>query len=437
MKKTLKSVQNKKAKALIFVVGFAIIGAIILIFASAASGTATLSLSPASGSYDISTNFTVGVFENSGTDQAAGVDAKITYDTTKLDVISVDTTGAAFTDCPSAPAGANGIVTIACVKFGSSFTGSQKIGNITFKTKVGTGTTSLAFGSNSVIVKNDGSTNIWNGIVTGGTYSLTTPDTTPPTVNITAPTANAVVEGSAVALNATATDDSGNVSKVEFYVNGVLKSTDTASPYSYSWDSKTVSDGTYPVVVKAYDNAPTPNVGSATVNIQVKNNKPNLVVSSISLSPTNPKPGDIVTFSAVITNNGTANTVDGTSYATGFTVDTTEISAPADTVAIAVGASRTITTTWTATLGAHSVIVNVDKNNTIGEVNETDNSKTQAFDVKKPGDANADGVINIYDASILSLNWNLTGRTFAQGDFDGNGTVNIYDAAILSINWGK
>ncbi|MCX6727614.1 MAG: dockerin type I domain-containing protein [Candidatus Saccharibacteria bacterium] len=55
----------------------------------------------------------------------------------------------------------------------------------------------------------------------------------------------------------------------------------------------------------------------------------------------------------------------------------------------------------------------------------------------KPGDANGDGVINIYDASILSLNWNLTGRTFAQGDFDGNGTVNIYDASILSINWGK
>ncbi|MCX6727616.1 MAG: hypothetical protein NTX11_02270 [Candidatus Saccharibacteria bacterium] len=159
---------------------FMVIGVIsALPFGTAsAAGSASLSLTPASGSYPISTNFTVGVFENSGTDTAVGVDAKITYDATKLDFVSVDTTGGVFTDCPSAPVGGGGNVTITCVKFGFSFTGSQKIGNVTFKTKAGTGTTSLGFGSSSAIVKNDGSTNLWNGSTAGGTYTLTTP--TPP-----------------------------------------------------------------------------------------------------------------------------------------------------------------------------------------------------------------------------------------------------------------
>jgi len=55
----------------------------------------------------------------------------------------------------------------------------------------------------------------------------------------------------------------------------------------------------------------------------------------------------------------------------------------------------------------------------------------------KPGDANGDGLVNIKDATLVSLNWGKTGATLAQGDLNGDGLVNIKDATLVSLNWGK
>jgi len=93
-------------------------------------------------------------------------------------------------------------------------------------------------------------------------------DTTAPTVSITAPLNGATVVGT-VAINATASDNVG-VTKVEFYVDGALKSTDTTSPYSYSWDSTSVANGSHSLTAKAYDAAL--NVGTSTaIGVTVNN----------------------------------------------------------------------------------------------------------------------------------------------------------------------
>jgi hypothetical protein len=93
-------------------------------------------------------------------------------------------------------------------------------------------------------------------------------DTTAPTVSITAPLNGATVVGT-VSINATASDNVG-VTKVEFYVDGALKSTDMTSPYSYSWDSTSVANGSHALTAKAYDAAL--NVGTSTaVNVTVNN----------------------------------------------------------------------------------------------------------------------------------------------------------------------
>jgi len=55
----------------------------------------------------------------------------------------------------------------------------------------------------------------------------------------------------------------------------------------------------------------------------------------------------------------------------------------------------------------------------------------------KAGDANGDGVVNIKDATLVSLNWGKTGMTRAQGDLNADGVVNIKDATLVSLNWGK
>src|SRR5205823_6794294 len=78
-------------------------------------------------------------------------------------------------------------------------------------------------------------------------------DTTPPTCAITTPSNGVTVSGT-ITLVATASDDVG-VSTVVFYVDDVWQATDTTSPYSFSWDTTTVGNGSHSLMAKAYDAA--------------------------------------------------------------------------------------------------------------------------------------------------------------------------------------
>jgi serine protease len=89
-------------------------------------------------------------------------------------------------------------------------------------------------------------------------------DTTPPTVS-----ASESGTSGTITLSATASDNVG-VTKVEFYVDGTLKGTDTTSPYSMTLDSTTLSNASHSLVAKAYDAAN--NVGtSSTVTFTISN----------------------------------------------------------------------------------------------------------------------------------------------------------------------
>jgi hypothetical protein len=99
------------------------------------------------------------------------------------------------------------------------------------------------------------------------TVVITLPDTVAPVVALSNLVSGSTVSGS-VAVTATATDNVG-VSKVEFYVNNVLKATDTASPYTFNWDTSTSANGSYTLTAKAYDAAS--NVSSAAVTVTVNN----------------------------------------------------------------------------------------------------------------------------------------------------------------------
>ncbi|HYV45080.1 MAG TPA: Ig-like domain-containing protein [Myxococcaceae bacterium] len=93
-------------------------------------------------------------------------------------------------------------------------------------------------------------------------------DTTPPSVSLTSPAANAVVAG-VVAVAITAGDLNG-VPRVELYVDGTLVGSDTTSPFSIAWDSNTASNGSHALSARAYD--PFGNVGtSVSIPITVSN----------------------------------------------------------------------------------------------------------------------------------------------------------------------
>jgi hypothetical protein len=79
-------------------------------------------------------------------------------------------------------------------------------------------------------------------------------DTTPPTVTLTSPTNGATVTGN-INITASASDSGSGVARVEFYVDGQLIGTDTAAPYSVTWNSKKSAKGSHTIYAVAVDNA--------------------------------------------------------------------------------------------------------------------------------------------------------------------------------------
>lgn len=124
-------------------------------------------------------------------------------------------------------------------------------------------TKSLSSGTHSLSIKYDSGRSgcsdylYVDTAVFSATVSDPTPpppsDTTPPSVSLTAPANGATVSGS-VTMSANATDNVG-VSKVELYVDGALKATATTSPYTYSWNTTQVANGSHSLQAKAYDAA--------------------------------------------------------------------------------------------------------------------------------------------------------------------------------------
>jgi RHS repeat-associated protein len=123
----------------------------------------------------------------------------------------------------------------------------------------------------------------WNNIGSGS-YSLTARATdnrgatttsspvnitvnAPPTVSITSPANAANFTAPAnITITANATDSDGSISRVDFYQGTTLIGSDTASPYSMSWNN--VAVGTYSLTARATDNAGATTT-STIVNVSV------------------------------------------------------------------------------------------------------------------------------------------------------------------------
>lgn len=103
-----------------------------------------------------------------------------------------------------------------------------------------------------------------------GCLASGTPDTTPPTVSITAPASGATVSGSAVTVSATAADAVG-VAGVQFKLDGVnLGAEDTTAPYSISWNTTSASNGSHTLTAVARDASGNTRT-SAAVGVTVAN----------------------------------------------------------------------------------------------------------------------------------------------------------------------
>ncbi len=135
-------------------------------------------------------------------------------------------------------------------------------------------------------------------------FTSLAPDSTPPTVSVTAPAAGATVQNT-VAVTANAADDNG-VAGVQFLVDGApLGAEDTTAPYSVSWNTTTTTNATHTLRARARDavNSTT----SAPVDVTVSNADPRAQVGEwgpltgwplVSVHSTLLKTGEILMWDA-------------------------------------------------------------------------------------------------------------------------------------------
>jgi hypothetical protein len=120
-----------------------------------------------------------------------------------------------------------------------------------------------------------------------------TADGTPPTVSITAPAGGATVSGTTT-VTATASDNVG-VAGVQLKLDGTNVGTeDTASPYSFSWDTTAATNGSHALTAVARDAA-----GNSTTSAPV----------TVTVSNTGPPPGSTGLVAAYNFNAGSGTTL--------------------------------------------------------------------------------------------------------------------------------
>src|SRR5579884_2826435 len=126
------------------------------------------------------------------------------------------------------------------------------------------------------------------------------PDTVPPAVSMTAPGNGSTVFGT-VAVSATASDNVA-VASVQFLLDGVnYGSPITSAPFSFSWNSASVSNGTHTWAAVATDTSGNKTT-SATVSFTVNNNVPAGLVAAYGMDEGT---GTLVDDSSTNANNGT------------------------------------------------------------------------------------------------------------------------------------
>jgi len=213
----------------------------------------------------------------SATSIVVPVPAGATTGNVVVTVGGVASNGVSFTVTVSAPSitslnPTSGLVGGSVTIKGANFGATQGASTVKFN---GTTATPTSWSATSIVAPVPAGATTGNVVVTvGGVASngvsfTVQADTTPPTVNITAPAAGATLS-STVSVTATATDNV-SVSSVQFLLDGApLGAPLTTGPYSVSWDTTTASNGAHTLGASATD--PSGNVGDATgVAVTVSN----------------------------------------------------------------------------------------------------------------------------------------------------------------------
>lgn len=262
-----------------------------------------------------------------------------------------------------------------------------------------------------------------NNATSSSLVRVTVADTTAPTVSLTSPTAGATLSGTTT-LSANASDNVG-VTKVEFYVDGTLRSTDTVSPYTVSFDTTALTNASHSFTARAYD-AANNNTNSAAVSATVNNVAAPSDTTAPNVSITNPAAGETIRDTALLSANATDNVgVTRVEFYVDGSLVNTDNSAPYEYSL----------NTKTLSNAAHSITARAydaaGNNRTSAAVSVTVSNVTYLAE-----DINQDGHVNIQDFSLLIGKFGQSGAGLGRADINGDGRVNIQDFSLLIGKFG-
>ena len=153
-----------------------------------AFAAASLSLSPAAGTYTVGQTFNVDIIINTGGDAVSGATAILTYDTSRLQVTtgSQITAGSIFTN-PLTNTVGGGTIRFDSGSLGTAYTGTGTMATISFKA-LAAGTAAVNFTYNpssttntSIVAAASSPTNLLT-TVNNGSYTISSGTTPPPPV---------------------------------------------------------------------------------------------------------------------------------------------------------------------------------------------------------------------------------------------------------------
>jgi hypothetical protein len=173
----------------------AVLGMVVVVAGRAA--TQQLYTDPAIVSINQNTDFNVSVRINSGTDPVNAVEADLTYDSTKLQYVSVSSTGSDFPLEASTQATTGSLKLARATNPGSApITGDGLVAIVTFHSLTGSGSSSITFAGSSAVVRSTDNTNV---LIDSGSTTVNfsvpatptpTPSATPTPTSTPAPTAS-------------------------------------------------------------------------------------------------------------------------------------------------------------------------------------------------------------------------------------------------------
>ena len=242
----------------------------------------------------------------------------------------------------------------------------------------------------------------------------TVPDTTPPTVTITAPTGSTPLSGN-VTVTASASDNVG-VAGVQFLLDGAsLGAEVTTPPYQVSWATTTASNGAHTLSARARDaagnTATAPNVGVTVSN-------------TASAAPT---------ISRISATSGSASG-GGRLDVIGANLSGTTVTVGGQSAAFLSGLSDGSRVTVTIPAGTAGSIVNVSASNAAGTA-----TLANAYTYLNPSlilfaDDFNNGSLSNWTASPLGLfaNWTSSGDV---ADYSGGGHTQIYAGSSSWANY--